>query len=126
MRLTQHNSPPEDTQDGIYLMVSEDRSHLRDLMTHPGLDFDALLGEGWDSKRVVLDLSQIDYVESAAIGWMICIHNAFEQHGGRVVLAGMQSPVARIFTVMRLDQVLQLAGDLNQARDLLHTERAES
>lgn len=78
-------------------------------------DLEEHLGEGWANKRVVLDLSESEYMDSAAVGWLLSLHKAFEKAGGRLVVCGIQPPVKRVLELMRIEQVVPMAEDREAA-----------
>lgn len=74
-----------------------------------------LLGNDWARQHIALGFSQASYIDSAAIGWLLSLHKAVGQAGGNLVLHSMSPSVRRIFTMMRLESVLNLADDPQQA-----------
>ncbi len=49
-----------------------------------------------EAPRVLLDFSAVNYVDSAAIGCLMDLYRRVRDRGGRVVLAGLETRVARM------------------------------
>ena len=74
-----------------------------------------VLGDNWPTRRVALDLSEASYMDSAAIGWLLSIHKKFGDAGGRLVVYGLHPNVQRVVEIMRINQVLELADNRDDA-----------
>ena len=61
--------------------------------------------------RLVLDLSGVDYLSSAALGAIVGLYKRVTQSGGQLRLCGVNDQITELFQVMRLDTVLSLSGD---------------
>jgi anti-sigma B factor antagonist len=66
-------------------------------------------------KRLVVDLSQVTYIDSAGLAALIEAMQTVEGYGGRFLLAGLQETVRSIFEISRLDQVFQIFPDADAA-----------
>lgn len=74
-----------------------------------------LVGSDWTSRRIALGFSDVSYIDSAAIGWLLSLHKTMSEAGGKLVLHSMSPSVRRVLTMMRLESVLNLADDHDQA-----------
>lgn len=54
--------------------------------------------------RIVLDLSQVPFMDSTGLAGLISGLKAVRQHGGELVLAGVTPEVMRIFQITLLDR----------------------
>lgn len=72
-----------------------------------------LLEEG--RRKMVLDLSKVDFLDSSAVGMLIVSSAQMKRLGGRMLIAGAQSRVADLFAIVHLDQVADLSPDLAAA-----------
>ena len=70
------------------------------------------------SHRVVIDLSQVDMVNTPAIAMFLGAHRAMKQVGGRLVFTGVQGMVGDLLRRCRLHTVLTIAPDIGQAVEL--------
>ena len=66
-------------------------------------------------ERVVIDLSDVTYIDSAGLAALIQAMQKVEGYGGRFLLAGLQETVRSIFEISRLDQVFQIFPDTDTA-----------
>ena len=65
--------------------------------------------------RVVIDLSDVTYIDSAGLAALIQAMQKVEAYGGKFLLAGLQETVRSIFEISRLDQVFQIFPDTEAA-----------
>ena len=68
-------------------------------------------------KLAVLDLTQVPFVSSMAIGSLVRFRNQIGEAGGRVALAGMQKPVADSFKYTGLEKIFALHKSVAEAVD---------
>lgn len=59
-------------------------------------------------RRVVMDFSDVDYLSSSGIGFLVSILNHCRPLGVEVVIAGLHDDSAEIFRLTRLDQVFDI------------------
>jgi anti-sigma B factor antagonist len=59
-------------------------------------------------KRLVVDLSNVPYIDSSGLAVLIGAMQGLEHEGGRFMLAGAQEAVRMILESARLDQYFQL------------------
>jgi anti-sigma B factor antagonist len=65
--------------------------------------------------RLVIDLSDVSYIDSAGLASLIQGMQKVEAYGGKFLLAGLQETVRSIFEISRLDQVFQVFPDVDTA-----------
>ena len=65
--------------------------------------------------RLVIDLSDVSYIDSAGLAALIQAMQKVEAYGGKFLLAGLQETVRSIFEISRLDQVFQVFPDVDTA-----------
>jgi len=77
----------------------------------------ATLNELIDKKpeRLVVDLSEVSYIDSAGLAALIQAMQKVEGYGGKFMLSGLQETVRSIFEISRLDQVFQIFPDADAA-----------
>jgi anti-sigma B factor antagonist len=66
-------------------------------------------------KRMVVDLSEVSYIDSAGLAALIEAMQKVEGYGGKFLLAGLQETVRSIFEISRLDQVFRIFPDADAA-----------
>lgn len=68
-----------------------------------------------DSPRLVIDLDQIEFIDSAGIGALIsCLRIAAEGRA-QLVLCGLNRPVKALFDLMRMHRVFEIHPDRESA-----------
>lgn len=61
-----------------------------------------------NQNRIVLDMSNVSYLDSSAIGVLVGCHGSVRQGGGQLRLAGVASRVSTIFEITGVDKVLNV------------------
>jgi ABC-type transporter Mla MlaB component len=75
------------------------------------------LGPDCFKHRLVLDMSGVEWLDSAGIGWLLAHAQHFLTQGGKLVLHSAPPVVRNILIgVMRLDDKLAVATDLETAQ----------
>lgn len=67
------------------------------------------------SKNVVLDIRQLQFVTSLAIGEFLALSRAKKQAGGKVTIAGPNEYVSGVFAKARLTTVIPVFATLDEA-----------
>ena|SRR3990167_6321807 len=60
------------------------------------------------ASRVVLDLSGVDFIDSACLGALIAVARRLREKGGDVKISGLNAEVKSIFQITRLDRVFEV------------------
>ena len=66
-------------------------------------------------KHLVVDLTQVTYVDSSGLAVLIEGMQKVQQYGGKFGLAGVQEDVKHVFDIARLDQVFEIYPDVDTA-----------
>ena len=74
-----------------------------------------VIGQQWSGNRVVLSMDQTQYIDSTAIGWLLSCQKQFQRDGGQLVLHSVPPSVQQIFDLLKVNRVLDVAGDEDQA-----------
>lgn len=72
-------------------------------------------------RKLVLDLSNVDFVDSSALGMLIVSAAQMKKLGGSMRIAGAQSRVSELFAIVHMDQVAELSPDVATACNQLQT-----
>jgi anti-anti-sigma factor len=67
------------------------------------------------SGRLVVDLSQVDLVNTPAIAMFLGAHRTVKQTGGRLIFTGVQGMVDELLRRCRLDTVLTIVPEMREA-----------
>jgi anti-sigma B factor antagonist len=108
----------------LFHVIALDKVTVVELTLPPTLDsdeFDQLndsllkpIGDRPDG-RWVLDLSQLSYLGSAALGLMVNLRQQVKTAGGMLVLCGMSSRLAGIFRTCCLERLFTIKGNRDDA-----------
>jgi len=66
-------------------------------------------------KRIVFDLSTLDYADSAGIGTMVSCLTHIKKAQGELRVAGANARVARLFKLTGIDHLLALYASVSEA-----------
>lgn len=107
---TSSNTTPSQSRSNVLPLKGEVDLHVSPTVT-------ASLNEMIDKKpeRMVVDLSEVSYIDSAGLAALIEAMQKVEGYGGKFMLAGLQETVRSIFEISRLDQVFQIFPDADTA-----------
>ena len=86
--------------------------------------FRELLGEGAYGKRVLLDLSASDYIDSSGVGMLVGSHKRFKQAGGVLVFHSVGALAMKVLKMLRMDLLLHLATTEAEAAELAQKDRS--
>lgn len=76
-----------------------------------------LIGE--NQKFIILDFSQIDFIDSNGLGSLVSILKLLTSLQGRIVICAAKDSVKRVFNLTRLDQVIPLLPSLEEGLQFL-------
>jgi anti-anti-sigma factor len=76
----------------------------------------SVLGKSGFASNVLLEMMDVDFIDSAGIAWLINCHQRFRQAGGRLVIHSMPPQVDNVFKLLRMPSLLSLARDEAAAR----------
>ena len=68
------------------------------------------------AKTVILDFSQVPYVDSAGVGAIVNAHVSCLNSGRRLVLVAVQDRIKTLMKVTRVDEVLTIYPTLQEAQ----------
>ncbi|MBI4902496.1 MAG: STAS domain-containing protein [Acidobacteria bacterium] len=66
-------------------------------------------------RKLVLDLSEVEYVDSAALGMLMMGYGTMQEAGGKLHIAGTSERVLGTMRIAHADKVLPLFPDADQA-----------
>ncbi len=65
--------------------------------------------------KIVLDMSNVGYMDSSALGTIISLFKNCKMNGGSLALASLVDSVRRLFTITALDKVVPIYDTVDQA-----------
>ncbi|HZR30132.1 MAG TPA: STAS domain-containing protein [Terriglobales bacterium] len=72
------------------------------------------------SASLVLDLSQIQYIDSGGLGALVAVLTSARACGGDLRLAGLNERVSRVLKTTRLDRVFRIHSSVELAVNAFH------
>lgn len=70
------------------------------------------------TQRVLIDMADVEFVDSSGISWILICHKRFREAGGKLVLHSCVPAVCNILRVLKMDQILHVADDEKSAHQL--------
>ncbi len=68
-----------------------------------------------DQRRVVVDMSRVDYIDSSGIAGLVEAYQMARRGGGSFTLASVSAPAMRVLQLARLDTVFAIADSVEAA-----------
>jgi anti-sigma B factor antagonist len=97
----------------VTVITMTGRLHLGNSLTYVENAINRLIDSG--ARKLVLDLTPLDYIDSSGLGMLIGCNGRMEQSGGRMRVAGAQGAVANVFEAVHAGRILQLDADVDSA-----------
>jgi anti-sigma B factor antagonist len=69
---------------------------------------------------IILDLSEVPYVDSAGLGLLVSAHVSRQKAGRRMVLSGINPRVKRLFEITRMNDLFLIFSSAEEAAAALH------
>jgi anti-sigma B factor antagonist len=103
------------TEDGGELLIFKLRGSL-DLATSPTIR--AALTDATEKGRrhIVVDLTQLEFLDSTGLGALIGAHRRATEHGGSFRLIVSEGPIARLLNITGLIRVLAVYHSIDDAK----------
>ena len=73
-----------------------------------------------DEKKIVADLTKLDYISSAGLGVFISHLDEFEIEKIKFVLYGINESVREVFSILGLEKLLEIVNTEEEAIDLFN------
>ncbi len=65
--------------------------------------------------RIVVDLSEVAFLDSSALGALVAANRDIEERGGTLAVAAPRPHVGKVFTLTRLSDVIPVYATLDEA-----------
>ena len=72
-----------------------------------------LIAEG--RRRVVIDMSNVDFIDSSGLGVLVASLRTAQRDGGVLKVAALNGNLRQLFELMRLDRVFELFTDVDKS-----------
>ena len=60
------------------------------------------------NRKLILDLSHVDYLNSSGIGAIVSIHTMYARESGRITLCGLGKGVKNVFVITSLTRIIDV------------------
>lgn len=71
------------------------------------------------SRKMILDLTELEYIDSAAIGMLTGCQTEMQEAGGQMRIAGAQGPPERTLRIIHMEQIMPMDASVDIARQAL-------
>ncbi|MCP4195213.1 MAG: STAS domain-containing protein [Planctomycetaceae bacterium] len=69
------------------------------------------------NQHILLDLNDATFLDSSGIGWLLSVNRVAKERGYSVVVHSVPPLIHRVFTMMRLGEVIPVVEGLDEARN---------
>ncbi len=69
-----------------------------------------------DARDVLVDLSGVEFVDSAGVGVLVGLFKHARLHGGRARFCGLTSGVRSVLELIQLDRIFEIVDDVATAK----------
>ncbi len=104
--------------DGTHCVQVEGRI-TQDSIAKNGNALVEILGAEPYKNNVVLGFENVEHVDSSGVGWLLSNNRQFGEGGGKLVLHSLSPAVKNVFGMLKLGQVLTLAGSEDEAKQVV-------
>lgn len=66
--------------------------------------------------RIILDLSEVDFMDSTMIGTLVAGIRRVNAFGGKVAVCNVQPGIERLLAILKLERIFLVSADVDQAR----------
>lgn len=74
---------------------------------------------GAGSPRIIVDASELAFINSAGLGAFIAAHRRCREQGGMLCIVNPREQVAQLLRVTHLDRLMAVCADVESAREVL-------
>jgi anti-sigma B factor antagonist len=110
------------TTDGdATIVVLTDRKILDEInISQIGEQLSALVAKSTPPK-MVLDFAAVNHMSSSALGMLITLHKRIRERNGQLRLCAIQPAIYEVFVITRLNEILKICTDQQEALSSLQT-----
>ncbi len=65
--------------------------------------------------EIIFDMSDVDFIDSAGIGFVVSIYKTLKGRNGKFALSGLKTKPKEVFSLTRLDKIIKIYDDLETA-----------
>ncbi len=90
-----------------------------DAATSPELERKVLLGLDRGVRYLVMDFSDLEYINSAGLRILVMSYQRLHPRGGQVMVCGVRDYIAEIFDISGYNRIFTMYSDIRQAMQTL-------
>ena len=84
--------------------------------------FHEIVGDGWT--KVIVDLTEVTFADSAALGILVGLQRRCREAGGSCVVVGATEAVGRLLTTSGLETIIPMADSVEHAATFIAASSA--
>lgn len=107
-----------------YNTIKIDEEKL-DSSISPELKSEFLTIQGQGIKNMIVDLSDVKYVDSSGLSSLLVGNRIFTEEGGSFILSGVSDHAKKLISISQLDKVLTILPSVEEAVDLVFLNELE-
>ncbi len=65
--------------------------------------------------NIIFDMTDVDFIDSAGIGFVVSIYKTLKGRNGKFALCGLKTKPKEVFSLTRLDKIIKIYDDLETA-----------
>ena len=88
-----------------------------------GNPLEKLLGATTFTRKVILDLEQVNFLDSSGLSWLVACHKRFQQQKGRMVLCAIPPRILQVLQFCRMDRLFTTTEDEAAAHKCLQGDQ---
>lgn len=76
--------------------------------------------ESNDIKHAILDLTNLNWIDSAGIGVLMVLFKILDRKKGKIIFVNPSTQIFEIFTILKLDKVFDIVNSVDEAINILN------
>ncbi len=100
-----------------FAILTLDEENLNSAIA-PSLKSDLVLLSNEGIPKMILDLSNVKFVDSSGLSAILTAHRIWKENNGFIVAGELQPMVKKLIEISRLDSIIMLAPSVNAAIDM--------
>jgi len=107
----------QNEQDGVVRLRNDGEIRLGDQLRERS-SVEEILGPDCYGRKILLDMKNTSYIDSAGVGWIVKLHKLCQQSGGMLVLHSLPPAILAILRLLHMERFLRIAEDEHSAQSL--------
>ncbi len=109
-------------RDGVTVLAPHGRIVIGERVETFRNTIDSLMAEGHN--RIVLDLTDVDYIDSSALGCLVFAYTRITKAGGAMPIFGLNRRNIELLVITKLATIFRIADNEMDAINLCYPDRA--